>query len=174
MLRRATEADVAAIRRWRNHPNVRRTSIFTAEITAEGHARWWREVQADPARQVLIFEFRGRPSGVVTINDHDPVERSAEWGFFLDVEGLDERRELLPAWIALEQEAIEYAFDTMGLVEVGGRTLSWNAPVLALHRRVGFEVDEARSYRVDIDGAEQAVTWTSMRRPSSSRNVSNG
>ncbi len=162
MLRDAVDADVEAIRRWRDHPKVRGASIFTGRITPEGHARWWVAVQADPTRRVLIFEFKGRPCGVVTINDHDPIERTAEWGFFLDVDGLEATRELLPAWMQLEKEAIAYAFDEIGLVEVGGRTLAWNQPVLDLHRRFGFEVDLGRGYVTTIDGEEQRVVWTRL------------
>ena len=164
MLREATEADIEMIRRWRNHPKVRRSSIFTAEITPDGHARWWASVNADPARRVLIYERSGEPCGVVLINDHDPVARTAEWGFFLDVAGLERRGELLPAWIELEGEAITYAFDELDVDEVGGRTLAWNEPVLALHRRFGFTVDPARAYRTTIDGVEQEVVWTAMNR----------
>jgi RimJ/RimL family protein N-acetyltransferase len=164
MLREATEADVDTIRRWRNHPKVRRSSIYTAEITAEGHARWWASVQADPGRRVLVFERAGTPCGIVLINDHDPVARTAEWGFFLDVDGLEPRGELLPAWIELEREAIAYAFDDLRVDEVGGRTLAWNEPVLALHRRFGFSVDPARSYVTTIDGTDQDVVWTAMTR----------
>jgi RimJ/RimL family protein N-acetyltransferase len=164
MLREATDADVDMIRRWRNHPKVRRSSIHTAEILPDGHARWWAAVQSDPARRVLIFEADGTPCGVVLINDHDPIARTAEWGFFLDVDGLDPRGALLTSWIQLEREAIAYAFDDLDLVEVGGRTLAWNRPVLDLHRRFGFTVDPARSYRTTIDGVEEDITWTTMTR----------
>jgi len=162
VLREAAEADIERIRRWRDHPKVRGASIWTGRITPDGHARWWAEVQGDPARRVLVFEYEGRPCGVVTINDHDPVARTAEWGFFLDVEGLEARRELLPAWMALEREAVAYLFDQMGLVEVGGRTLAWNTPVLDLHRRFGFQVVPERGYDVVIEDKDQPVVWTSL------------
>lgn len=162
-LRDANDGDVERIRQWRNHPQVRRASIFTALITPEGHRRWWAAVQGDPARRVLIYERGGVPCGVVMFNDHDPVARTAEWGFFLDVDGLDARGELLPAWMELEKEAVGYGFDTLKLSELGGRTLAWNKQVLALHRRFGFRPVPERGYRTEIDGVEQEVVWTAMR-----------
>ena len=159
-LRAAGEADVETIREWRNHPKTRGASIHTAYITAEGHARWWAGVQADPAKRVLVFRHKGHDCGVVLFNDHDAARGTAEWGFFLDVDGLQERGELLPAWMELEKAAVAYARDVMGLQSVGGRTLAWNRPVLDLHRRFGFVENPGRRYTTEIDGTEQLVLWT--------------
>ncbi|MER7006898.1 GNAT family N-acetyltransferase [Dactylosporangium sp. NPDC000555] len=164
MLREARESDVETIRRWRNHPKTRGASIWTAYITPEGHLQWWAKVRCDPARRVLIFAYGGHDCGVVTFNDHDPAAGTAEWGFFLDVDGLRERGELLPAWMELERSAVDYAFGEMGLRSFGGRTLAWNKPVLALHKRFGFVEVTARRYTTQIDGREQLVVWTEKSR----------
>ena len=163
MLREATQSDLEKIRRWRNHPRVRSSSIFTAEITPEGHARWWAEVQADESRQALVFSHAGNDAGVVLFNDHDRTARTAEWGFFLDVDGLESRSELMPAWVELEREAVRYAFEELMVQEIGGRTLAWNRPVLALHKRLGFIVVPERGYETVIDGSPQRVVWTARR-----------
>jgi RimJ/RimL family protein N-acetyltransferase len=164
VLREARESDVEKIREWRNHPKTRGASIHTAYITPDGHARWWAGVRADPARRVLIFSFAGRDCGVVTFNNHDPSAGTAEWGFFLDVDGLQERGELLPAWMELEKAAVDYAFGELDLRAVGGRTLAWNKPVIALHRRFGFVEVPSRRYTTEIDGREQLVVWTEKSR----------
>lgn len=164
-LREANDGDIDSIRRWRNHPQVRRASIYTAYITPEGHRAWWTAVQNDPNRRVLIYERDGAGCGVVLFNDHDAAAGVAEWGFFLDVDGLQARGELLPAWIELEREAIAYGFDEMDLAEMGGRTLAWNKQVLALHRRFGFVEVPERGYLTQIDGVNQKVIWTTLRRP---------
>lgn len=165
MLREADESDVDTIRRWRNHPKTRAASIYTAFITEEGHAQWWSRVQSDPAKSVFIFSHNGHDCGVVMFNDHDETAASAEWGFFLDVDGLEERGELLPAWMELEKAAVAYAFDEMKLTSVGGRTLAVNKQVLALHRRFGFVEVPERRYTTEIDGEEQLVLWTEKTRP---------
>jgi UDP-4-amino-4,6-dideoxy-N-acetyl-beta-L-altrosamine N-acetyltransferase len=162
VLREATHADIEMIRTWRNHPTVRNASIWTDCITPEGHAKWWANVTADPARRVLIFSYRDIPCGVVTINGYDPVAGTAEWGFFLDVDGLNERGELLPAWVELEKAAVSYGFDDLKLTAMGGRTLAWNKQVLALHRRFGFVEVPERRYTTTICGEEQEVLWTEL------------
>jgi RimJ/RimL family protein N-acetyltransferase len=159
-LRDAGEADLESIRRWRDHPKVRSASIFVDPITPEMHAAWWRRVCTDPGRRALVFERSGRDCGVVTIVDHDPDAATAEWGFFLDVDGLGD--ELLPSWMQLEREAVEYGRDTLKLVAMGGRTLAWNEPVLALHRRFGFREVAQRCYTTTIEGVGQRVIWTEL------------
>lgn len=161
MLRPVTDDDQEMVRRWRNHPRVRQASITQHEISAEEHAAWWRRTRSDPDRFVLIFQWAGSECGVVTF-DRDPGGESATWGFYLDVENLDARAELMPAWIALEREAIDYAFDVLGLRRIGGETLAANTPVLQLHRRFGFRV--VRRYQREIDGEPRDVVWTELER----------
>jgi RimJ/RimL family protein N-acetyltransferase len=160
-LRDAREEDLEDIRRWRDHPKVRESHIFVDPITPEMHRAWWERVQADPGRRVLVFERSGKGCGVVTIMDHDPVTRTAEWGFFLDIDGL--QGDLLPAWLELERDAVAYGRDKLNLVAMGGRTLASNRQVLALHRRFGFVEVPERSYTTIIAGAEQRVIWTELR-----------
>ena len=162
MLREAIEQDVATIRSWRNHPKVRGASIWTAYITPEAHLEWWARVRSDPAKLALIFTYEDLPCGVVTFNDIDRTTGSAEWGFFLDVDGLTERQTLLPAWLALEAEAVDYAFEELGLERIGGRTLAWNRQVLELHRRFRFVEVPERGYVATIEDKDEAVVWTEL------------
>lgn len=160
MLRPATDNDLALILGWRNHPKVRGVSMVTAVIAPAEHARWWARVSADPTRHVLIFEYDGRPAGVVNVSVEP--DSTAEWGFFLDVAGLEASGQLLAAWMELEKAAIAYGFGELGLPAMGGRTLAWNAQVLALHRRFGFVEVPSRRYVCQIDGADHEVVWTEL------------
>lgn len=131
---------------WRNHPSVRAVSLTTHEIQPAEHAAWW----AARSGNVLIYvDDNDVPAGVVIFN-------GTTWSFYLDVEGLGSR--LLPAWMRLEKEAVEYAFGTLGLTTLGGETLAENKQVLALHRRFGFR--ETRRYERIVDGVPKTVVWT--------------
>ncbi|WP_117213618.1 GNAT family N-acetyltransferase [Allorhizocola rhizosphaerae] len=158
----AEQEHVESIRRWRNHPQVRGTAIYTKFIPEDMHRAWWESVSADPARHVMIYLRDGVPAGAVTFTDHDPEDGSVEWGFFLDVDGLQERGDLLAAWMELEKEAIAYSFDVMKVTRLGGRTLARNKPVLALHRRFGFVEVPDKSYTTEVDGVLEQVIWTEM------------
>ncbi len=159
LLVEAGEDDVDRIRRWRNHPSVREVSFTTHEIGAEEHRRWFEAVRADPGRRVLVYRHDGRPAGVVLFSAIDTEAGSAEWGFYLDVEGLG--RETLPAWMTLEGAAVDYGFDVLGLELLGGATLADNRQVLQLHKRFGFT--ETRRYVREVEGEPREVVWTELR-----------
>jgi RimJ/RimL family protein N-acetyltransferase len=149
VLRAAVDADRDTVLTWRNHPDVRAVSLTTHVIAPEEHAKWWDAAMADPARHILIFQ----DSGVVIF---DLREEPASWSFYLDVAGLG--KQLLPTWLRLEKEAVDYAFNVLKTRRLGGETLAANKQVLALHRRFGFI--EVRRYERLIDGTPQTVVWT--------------
>ena len=153
VLRPAADADRDTVLAWRNHPDVRAVSLTTHVIAPDEHARWWDAALPDPALKILIFEEPDGPAGVVIF---DLREDPAVWSFYLDVAGLGRR--LLPAWMRLEQAAVEHAFGTLGVERLGGETLATNKQVLALHKRFGFH--ETRRYERLIDGTPQTVVWT--------------
>lgn len=161
-LRPADSGDLDRMRRWRNHPQVRGTSLTQHEIAPEEHLAWWSAVRDEADRRVLIYLHGGRSAGVVTFTGVASQDRALAWGFYLDIVGLEERGELLPAWIGLQQAAIEHAFGSLAAQTLGGETLADNEPVLALHRRFGFRV--VRRYERDIDGRPHQVVWTELSR----------
>jgi RimJ/RimL family protein N-acetyltransferase len=152
VLRAAVDSDRDTVLGWRNHPGVRAVSMTQHVIQPDEHARWWEATLPDPALKILIFEEDG-PAGVVIF---DLRQRPAIWSFYLDVAGLGTR--LLPAWMRLEQAAVEYAFGVLGVQRLGGETLASNKQVLALHRRFGFR--ETRRYERLVDGTPETVVWT--------------
>ncbi|WP_428966753.1 GNAT family N-acetyltransferase [Micromonospora fluostatini] len=161
-LRPATGDDLVTMLRWRNHPQVRAVSNTRHEIAPAEHAAWWAGVRTDPDRRVLIHRYADRDAGVVTFSGVTSPRRDLVWGFYLDIAGLDERRELLRAWMSLEEAAIAHAFTDLGARSLGGETFAENKPVLALHRRFGFRI--VRRYERDVDGTPHQVVWTQMSR----------
>jgi RimJ/RimL family protein N-acetyltransferase len=169
VLRTATDADVDAIRRWRNQEPNRDISIQRHEITEAEHARWWAAASSDPTRRVLIFEYADQPAGVVNFfNLSAAPPRTASWGFFLDAEGLDARAESLPAWIDLMWEATGYAFDELGLDELRAEVLAHNTVVRQMNRRFRFVEGEPAPKIVDgrrIEVVPIALSRHDRRRP---------
>ena len=158
-LRGATDSDRDQVLVWRNHPRVREVSLTAHEIAADEHALWWRLVQANPDRHLLIYHHEAVPSGVVLFAREEP--EVAVWSFYLDVDGLAGRDELLRAWVGVERESIAYAFGELGVERIEGEVLADNAAVLALHRRFGFRV--AQRYDRDVDGAARPVLRVELR-----------
>jgi UDP-4-amino-4,6-dideoxy-N-acetyl-beta-L-altrosamine N-acetyltransferase len=150
MLRPATDADRDLVLRWRNHPDVRAVSLTQHEITPDEHRQWWDRTAAADDRAVYVYERGGLPAGVVTFFDIDRASRTAWWGYYLDNAGLTERGELLPAWIAIQREAVRLAFGPLDLDVLEAEVLDANEGVRHFNRRNGFEdVDE---YDREVDG----------------------
>ncbi|PZG38935.1 GNAT family N-acetyltransferase [Spongiactinospora gelatinilytica] len=154
MLRAAEERDLETVRRWRNHPLVREASFTTHEILPAEHARWWAGVRDDPTRRVLIYGD-DPPRGVVTFSGLGGFDRSASWGFYLDLAGLEQDGGLLRAWVGIERAALGHAFGVLGLLILHGEVLAANAAVRELHRRFGFT--ETSVYHREIDGVSREV-----------------
>lgn len=155
MLRPATDADSADVLRWRNHPEVRAVSLTRHEISGEEHAAYWAATATRPDREVYVYVRHDVPSGVVTFFDIDREAGTAQWGYYLDNDGLQQRGELLPAWIEIQRQAKRYAFDELGLTTLEGEVLETNEAVRRFNRRNGFE--EIERYTRDIDGTQTPV-----------------
>lgn len=153
MLRPATDADRDAALRWRNHPQVRALSFGDHEIQPDEHAAWWQRTMADPEVGMYVYERGGVPSGVVRLDFRGDGE--AGWNFYLDVDGLEERGQLFPAWIEIERDVLRLAFDELGLRSLGGEVLAHNESVRAMHQRHGFR--ESEPYVRTVDGVDHEV-----------------
>jgi UDP-4-amino-4,6-dideoxy-N-acetyl-beta-L-altrosamine N-acetyltransferase len=150
VLRIATDSDVDQIRIWRNHPTVRAVSVTDHEITEAEHRAWWTRVRDRASDRVLIFVDGGIDAGVVTFTAIDPVEAGAAWGFYLDVDGHDERGTALSAWLEVCREALDYAFGELDLRVLHGEVLEHNIVVRRMNRRFGFV--EGEPVARDVDG----------------------
>jgi RimJ/RimL family protein N-acetyltransferase len=64
-LRKARADDRELLREWRNDPAVRAASRNTHEVDEQEHARWLRDLLANPDRHLLIAELDGEPIGQV-------------------------------------------------------------------------------------------------------------
>lgn len=162
MLRPATHADKEDVRVWRNHPSVRAVSLTRDEISPSDHDAYWQSLQGNTRRRVFIYERNDRPAGVVTFFDIDDDAKTAKWGYYLDNEGLEQRGELLPAWIKIQREAVKFAFGELGLDELYGEVLDSNEAVRRMNTRNGFE--EIGTDERDIDGTPTVVHTIRRRR----------
>lgn len=167
-IRPATQADSAEVLRWRNHPDVRAVSLTQHVIGQAEHDAWFAKTLQDPSRLVCMYEFHGTPSGVVSFFDIDRESRTAWWGYYLDNDGLNERDELLPAWMQIQREAKKYAFTQLGLDELHAEVLEANEAVRRMNRMNRFE--EVETYEREIDGRMVNVLRILARNPKAQSN----
>ena len=165
MLRPAGDADVDAMRAWRNQPANRAVSINNHEITPDEHRAWWERTQGDPTRRVLVFEHGDRALGVVNFFDletaADGTSRGA-WGFFLDHDTVEAEGLSFLAWMQVMKDATSYAFDELGLDVLTGEVLAGNEAVRSMNRR--FRFTEGEPEVREADGRTITVHPISLRR----------
>ena len=131
-VRLMTEADLALVLIWRNHEDIRRYMFNTRTVSGEEHRRWFELAVADPARELLIFELDGQPSGFAHFSC-GVHPRVADWGFYA-APGAPKG-----AGRALGHAALGHAFDRVALHKVCGQVIGSNARSAHLHLALGFE-----------------------------------
>lgn len=149
VLRNVEDRDKDRVRAWRNHPTVRAASVTDHEITVAEHDAWWQRMRGSASDRVLMFSHDGIDCGVVTFSAYDAPAATATWGFYLDVDGLDERGTTLSAWLDVAREALDYAFGPMGLAQLRGEVLEGNVVMRRMNRRFGFIEGDPTSRIVD-------------------------
>lgn len=136
MLINLTDDNFEMIRQWRNQPQVRDFSFNDHIIDKQEHLNWWQKTKADPSKKWMIYRPQGKYVGVVYYCDIKP-KNEAFWGFYFapDLEDYEK----LKRWFALEQCAINYAFNELQLVALKCDVFSFNKAALVMHKRFGYQ-----------------------------------
>lgn len=131
-LRPLRDTDLAMVRQWRNHPEVRGCMYTEHEIGEAEHRAWFQRFRDNPDRHLLLAEREGQPFGFVNIQRVDAQALRAEWGFYLAPEA--PRR----SGQALGLAALAHVFETLGLHKLCGEALASNQRSRRFHERLGF------------------------------------
>jgi UDP-4-amino-4,6-dideoxy-N-acetyl-beta-L-altrosamine N-acetyltransferase len=133
MLRPLEKSDLELILRWRNAPTARKAMFSQHEISLEEHRAWFQRIQEDDTQQWFLFlDDDGFPSAVVNFIQIDQVQKKAFWGFYTKPES---KR---GTGLRMSLEALDKAFDNMGLEKINAEVLGSNLRSLDMHKKVGF------------------------------------
>lgn len=132
-LRPIVESDLEVIFEWRNSDRIRRISFSDHLITWEEHSMWFKNLQNDSQRRVLVFEENQRPIGTVNFLDIDMKNQRCRWGFYL---GEDDLKKGTGTQMGIR--ALDYAFNSMKVVKVCAEAFDWNETSIAYHLKLGF------------------------------------
>ncbi len=149
-LRPVNDADLEDLRRWRNHPKVRRAMITRHEIPPQEHAAWWEKTCNDDAKRWYIYTETGEPSAVVGFFRLDWNRRTGWWGFYLcdySDESSAGRRELAQRIV---ETAVEHAFKELNLRLLLCEVFESNAAAVRLYRQRGFVESEVSPSKAGI------------------------
>jgi len=151
-LRPMQTGDRDRIHRWRNEDRIRSVMFNTHPITPSEHARWFQSALEDSKSCYLVFEFQGRPVGVVNFPKMDDVTRSCRWGFYMGETDVPKGTSDAMGYLGLE-----HAFDTLSMQLIIGETLLHNQRAIRFHQRLGFEQTKATVSRLGERDVKQDV-----------------
>ncbi len=103
-------------------------------IQRADHIGWMQRSLVDPTRRDWIIEYQTAPVGLISLTDIDERQLRCSWGFYVAAASLRGRGVGSSAWF----QALEVAFDELGMEKVCSEVLSTNQPVVAMHERFGF------------------------------------
>ncbi len=136
------------VRRWRNSPAVAAGAITEHTVTEQEHETWLgRVLRSDDCRYWVICAD-GRPAGLAYVYDIERARRRCTWGFYnaeVELRG----RGVVKRALAM---VLEHVFGELGLDVVAADVLEGNEASLAVHRTLGFTVQERRAGAVARGG----------------------
>lgn len=165
-LRPAISTDKWTVLEWRNSERVRTNMYTTHVIKRDEHEEWFDRVQVSTEDEFLVFEYLGRPIGVVAFSRIDPGAKSAVWAFYLGETDVPKG-----CGSVMEFFALEFAFDSLKLRKLHCEVIEFNAGVVKLHKRFGFVESGFQPKKIRRDGRAWGVhalemdlaTWVDRR-----------
>lgn len=150
-LRAIRESEVRMMLDWRNAPSVRAKMYTRHEISLDEHLAWWGKARERNDQRYLMYEYAGKPSGIVAFNGIDVVNQGSAWAFYAAPEavpGTGSRMEFL---------ALDYAFGELALHKLSCEVLAFNDTVINLHKKFGFQVEGIFRDHHKMDGGFEDI-----------------
>jgi UDP-4-amino-4,6-dideoxy-N-acetyl-beta-L-altrosamine N-acetyltransferase len=132
-LRLAAMEDAERLRSWRNQDRIRANMYSDHLIEADEHAAWLSRTLASDTARVMVFELAGQPVGMVGFSNIDRHNDRCDWAFYL---GEETPR---GTGAAMEFLALDHAFDDLGIGKLCCEVFAFNAGVVKMHGRFGFQ-----------------------------------
>lgn len=134
-LRDVRPEDRDMIREWRNMPKVSDYMYTDHVITPEEHATWFAKVLDNPSYKYWIIVCDGEDVGLVNLYNIDQKNRRCYWAFYVISPNV--RGKGVGSYA--EFAVLNYVFDELKLEKLCCEVLGFNAGVVEMHRKFGFQ-----------------------------------
>ena len=123
--------------RWRQSPEIARFMYTREPLVWETHLAWVRSLPENPLRQDFVITLDGEPVGTANLTEIDRTHRRCSFGMYVAqaharVQGVGAAAEVL---------VLEHAFGELNMHKVSCEVFDNNPAPVALHRRMGFQVE---------------------------------
>lgn len=133
-LRPMAEEDRARVLSWRNQDRIRANMYSDHVISRDEHDRWFDRALTDETAVYRIFEHRERALGFASLTGIDRTNGRSNWAFYLG-----EADAPRGSGAAMELLMLDEAFGPAGIRKLCCEVFAFNAGVVRLHERFGFE-----------------------------------
>jgi RimJ/RimL family protein N-acetyltransferase len=79
---RLKEGDIELVRKWRNHPSIKKNMVYREHITPEMQKKWFASINNND-NLYFIIEYKGKQIGLINGKDINWDDRSFETGIFI-------------------------------------------------------------------------------------------
>ncbi|WPM32353.1 UDP-4-amino-4,6-dideoxy-N-acetyl-beta-L-altrosamine N-acetyltransferase [Hydrogenobacter sp. T-2] len=141
------EEEIEMVRRWRNHPEVRRWMYTDHEISKEEHLSFIETLRHDKRNFYYLVYKVDKAVGVLSLTKVDFRNCNAYFGIYANPE-----EKIHGAGLILEKSAISLAFDVAQLHTLKLEVIEDNERVINFHKRMGFEEEGRLKEFVFKDG----------------------
>lgn len=134
-LRAIDDTELELMLSWRNSPAIRENMYSMHEISLAEHLSWWDHIIRSENHRYFMYEFQGKPLGIVGFTGVDRGNQNSSWAFYASPDapkGTGSRMEIL---------ALDYAFNELRLHKLCCEVLAFNMPVIKMHEKFGFEIE---------------------------------
>lgn len=126
--------DKDCILQWRNTERIRSYMYSDHIISKQEHDAWFTRALVDPSASYLVFLYQGRPVGFVGFTAINRTHDRCSWAFYLGETDVPRGTGL-----AMEFFALDFAFMVLGIRKLFCEVFVFNAAVVKLHEKFGFE-----------------------------------
>lgn len=130
------EQDLQQVLIWRNSDRIRQVFYTDHIVTESEHRAWFEQVCREKRTFHYLFEYDGRPVGVVNVNRINQANQTCHWGFYIG--DTDVPRGTASAMGCL---ALDEIFTRLNLRKITGETLATNPGSIKYHLRLGFVLE---------------------------------
>ncbi len=148
------------IRRWRNSTSVSQYMLTNHTISPEEHSKWIAHLRTTTTAKAWVIRADGNPVGLVSLNNIDVEEHTAEWGMYL----ADPSVRGKGVGSAVLYQLLEYAFNTLHLRLISTSVLDNNPTAVHLYEKFGFRVDPAKKQSLVREGKTIGVMTMALSR----------
>ncbi len=133
-LKRLTHADIEQVRRWRNHPEIRKNMAFKRYITRKMQEAWFESID-NKYNYYFIIEYEGQQVGVLNSKNVNVKDGYGEGGIFIWEQAL--HATFVPTLASFLM--LDASFNRLQLFDKSYiRILPQNTKVIAYNRLLGY------------------------------------